>query len=267
MKKAEKKRGRPRKPKGERRSKNRTFRVRGNLDDYLIAHADEAGRSVSEEIEARLERSFYMDAVMLTFAGDAEPLLNAVATAVGVSFLKLGGLDRYRVMQAAAGYIIAAFGSLNTATTHARAKVSDLRWPPLTGKPEGHELQGLITASWVLNNLSPEVLAEQIEDIGDLAPSGPATEHSASEALMRATADIGDLAPSGPEPRVAPRRTIPDNSTAHSAREALIQRAMAAFDRQSPDLDPRERAAMEARFRAAFNEKPERGHNRRRAID
>ena len=174
MKSAQKKRGRPRKPKGERRSKNRTFRVRGNLDDYLIGSAYEAGRSVSEEIEARLERSFYMDAVMLTFAGDAEPLLNAIATAVGFSFLAGPfGLDRYRVMQAATGYIIAAFGSLNTATTHTRAKVSDLRWPPLSGKPEGHELQGLITASWVLNNLSPEILAEQIADIDDLASSSP----------------------------------------------------------------------------------------------
>jgi len=50
--------GRPPKYKGERLSKNRTFRVRGLLDEQLIAAAAESGRSVSEEIEYRLERSF-----------------------------------------------------------------------------------------------------------------------------------------------------------------------------------------------------------------
>src|SRR5215472_9218640 len=50
--------GRPPKRKGERLSKNRTFRVRGTLDEQLEAAAQEAGRSVSEEIEHRLEQSF-----------------------------------------------------------------------------------------------------------------------------------------------------------------------------------------------------------------
>jgi hypothetical protein len=166
MKGSKKRRGRPSKPKGERRSKNRTFRVRGVMDEYLIAHADEAGRSVSEEIEARLERSFYMDGVMLTYAGDAGPLLNAVATAVGVSFLKGPyGLDRYRVMQAAVGYIIAAFGSSRTATTH------NARWPALKGMPEGDELEGMRIAYWVLNNLKPEYLEKQIADLAEILKS------------------------------------------------------------------------------------------------
>jgi predicted HicB family RNase H-like nuclease len=50
--------GRPPKRKGERLSKNRTFRVRGTLDEQLVVAADAARRSVSEEIEYRLERSF-----------------------------------------------------------------------------------------------------------------------------------------------------------------------------------------------------------------
>jgi hypothetical protein len=50
--------GRPPKRQGERLSKNRTFRVRGTLDEQLEAAAQEAGRSVSEEIEHRLEQSF-----------------------------------------------------------------------------------------------------------------------------------------------------------------------------------------------------------------
>jgi hypothetical protein len=50
--------GRPPKHEGERLSKNRTFRVRGTLDKQLEAAAQEARRSVSEEIERRLEASF-----------------------------------------------------------------------------------------------------------------------------------------------------------------------------------------------------------------
>lgn len=50
--------GRPPKRLGERLSKNRTFRVRGDLDTLLTAAAQSAARSVSEEIEFRLERSF-----------------------------------------------------------------------------------------------------------------------------------------------------------------------------------------------------------------
>lgn len=50
--------GRPPRHKGERLSKNRTFRVRGGLDARLQRAAAKAGRSVSEEIEWRLEQSF-----------------------------------------------------------------------------------------------------------------------------------------------------------------------------------------------------------------
>jgi hypothetical protein len=50
--------GRPPKHEGELLSKNRTFRVRGTLDEQLEAAAQKAGRSVSEEIERRLEQSF-----------------------------------------------------------------------------------------------------------------------------------------------------------------------------------------------------------------
>jgi len=50
--------GRPPKHEGERLSKNRTFRVRGTLDEQLEAAAQKAGRSVSEEIERRLADTF-----------------------------------------------------------------------------------------------------------------------------------------------------------------------------------------------------------------
>jgi len=43
---------------GKERAKSRTFRVPGDLDEKLEAAATQSGRSVSEEIEYRLERSF-----------------------------------------------------------------------------------------------------------------------------------------------------------------------------------------------------------------
>jgi hypothetical protein len=53
--------GRPPRHGSERLSKSRTFRVRPHLDELLQKAAAEAGRSVSEEIEYRLDRSFYGD--------------------------------------------------------------------------------------------------------------------------------------------------------------------------------------------------------------
>lgn len=41
--------------------KDRTFRVTPSLDERLKAAAAQTGRSVSEEIEYRLERSFWCE--------------------------------------------------------------------------------------------------------------------------------------------------------------------------------------------------------------
>lgn len=46
------------KPAAERKRNNLTFRVRDNLKSQLQASADENQRSLSKEIECRLERSF-----------------------------------------------------------------------------------------------------------------------------------------------------------------------------------------------------------------
>ena len=54
-------RGRPPRHGGERLIKNRTFRVRGGLDEKLLAAAAASERSVSEEIEFRLIQSFNRD--------------------------------------------------------------------------------------------------------------------------------------------------------------------------------------------------------------
>jgi hypothetical protein len=64
------KRGRPPRHKGEVLAKNRTFRVRGELDEQLQGSAAKAGRSVSEEIEYRLSRSYFDDLRAAEFVGD-----------------------------------------------------------------------------------------------------------------------------------------------------------------------------------------------------
>ena len=53
--------GRPPRHAGERLVKNRTFRVRGSVDDQLQAATEQSRRTVSAEIEFRLEDSFYVD--------------------------------------------------------------------------------------------------------------------------------------------------------------------------------------------------------------
>ena len=53
--------GRPPRHAGERLVKNRTFRVWGQLDDQLQATAEQSGRTVSAEIEFRLEHSYQVD--------------------------------------------------------------------------------------------------------------------------------------------------------------------------------------------------------------
>jgi hypothetical protein len=79
--------GRPPKHEGERLSKNRTFRVRGTLDEQLEAAAQKAGRSVSEEIERRLADTFRTEG---TYGG---PHISAVFRLIvdSIALLKTGG--------------------------------------------------------------------------------------------------------------------------------------------------------------------------------
>lgn len=64
-----KKGGRPLKHKGEPLSKTRFFRMRPRLDDLLQAAAVEASRTVSQEIEYRLETSFHDERMALALTG------------------------------------------------------------------------------------------------------------------------------------------------------------------------------------------------------
>lgn len=64
-----KKGGRPLKHAGEPLSKTRSFRVRPRLDELLQTSAAEASRTVSQEIEHRLELSFHDERVALAHTG------------------------------------------------------------------------------------------------------------------------------------------------------------------------------------------------------
>src|SRR5262245_41521045 len=61
VRKKKPKAGRPPRHAGEHLTKNRTFRVWAKLDDQLTAAAEQSRRTVSAEIEYRLENSFRMD--------------------------------------------------------------------------------------------------------------------------------------------------------------------------------------------------------------
>lgn len=92
---AKKKRGRPPRHAGEKLSKTRTFRVRGALDETLQEAATKAGRSVSEEIEHRLERSFYDDREARRFLGSevGSEILRLIRLAMSLEAVTSGGND------------------------------------------------------------------------------------------------------------------------------------------------------------------------------
>ena len=60
---AKKRIGRPPKAKEDRKAVNFTFRSRGQMRERLQAAAIASGRSISEEIELRLERSFWREEI------------------------------------------------------------------------------------------------------------------------------------------------------------------------------------------------------------
>ena len=68
-----KRRGRPPIPEAERKVGNLTFRTRGGLRAKLEVAAEESGRSVSEEIEHRLQVSFDQNAFALQVYGRVNP--------------------------------------------------------------------------------------------------------------------------------------------------------------------------------------------------
>ena len=106
--------GRPPRHPGERLSKNRTFRVRGGLDERLPAAAAATGRSVSEEIEFRLDQSFDRDAFFgLVLGGDENAkVLQSIATVMKLESYKghwLKDVETSDTVRRAVNFVIGQF--------------------------------------------------------------------------------------------------------------------------------------------------------------
>jgi Arc-like DNA binding domain len=63
--------GRPPKPPNNRKSVNFTFRSREEMREQLRVAADRSGRSISEEIEYRLNQSFQKELILEAAAKEA----------------------------------------------------------------------------------------------------------------------------------------------------------------------------------------------------
>jgi hypothetical protein len=157
--------GRPPRHAGEILSKNRTFRVRDNLDQQLRTSAANAGRTVSLEIERRLEAVFLGSDV----GGEILRLIRLAMAAEGVV-----GLDwdrnpvRSENLRVTINAIIATVCEL------------PLELPPPEKRTEGlRNAKHLLLVSNVRRKLPNEILFSDLEDLefGEVsarpvAPSG-----------------------------------------------------------------------------------------------
>src|SRR4051812_7138361 len=81
-----KRRGRPPKYAGEGKRQNFSFRIRSSVRNQLIGAVAESGRSLSEEIEYRLEQSFELPKLMDAMAEKAvRKVINATVSVRGTS--------------------------------------------------------------------------------------------------------------------------------------------------------------------------------------
>lgn len=62
--------GRPPRHEGRPLARSRAFRLLGSLDQQLLEAANKSKRSISEEVEYRLSRSFFDDALAAGYLGD-----------------------------------------------------------------------------------------------------------------------------------------------------------------------------------------------------
>jgi Arc-like DNA binding domain len=85
--------GRPPKAEADRKATHFTFRTRGGLRELLLTAAAASGRSVSEEIERRLEASFRSDEILEG--------LRAIREAIGLPRDEI--LETLRAMREAIG--------------------------------------------------------------------------------------------------------------------------------------------------------------------
>jgi hypothetical protein len=166
--------GRPPRHAGEILSKNRTFRVRDNLDQQLRTSAANAGRTVSLEIERRLEDSYFRDRLEAVFLGSD----------VGGEILRL-----IRLAMAAEGVVGLDWDRNPVRSENLRVTINaiiatvcelPLELPPPEKRTEGlRNAKHLLLVSNVRRKLPNEILFSDLEDLefGEVsarpvAPSG-----------------------------------------------------------------------------------------------
>ena len=142
-----KRRGRPPKPEQERKRGYLAFRARDHLRDDLRRRAEREGRSISEEIEHRLERSLYEEELF----GDAVHV-RLVVQNIGRIFHELELLTGRR-----------AFGPHGDPWLHQQAWEALSRWFAAT-RPAG-EIQAPSALSDAYEPRPPDTL---ISALGDL---------------------------------------------------------------------------------------------------
>jgi hypothetical protein len=146
--------GRPARHPGEILSKNRTFRCRDRLDEMLQESAAHAGRTVSSEIERRLEESYFRERTEAEFLGSE--LSGEILRLIRLAMVNEGGVgdwgrDRARAenVRVAANAIIAVICRL------------PLDLPPPEMKTAGlEEARHLLLKSTFRSRLTRRILAE-----------------------------------------------------------------------------------------------------------
>lgn len=128
------------------------MRTTKEIRDALEEVAKNSGRSLAQEVEARLERTFYLDASMMLTHGPDANLIYALSTAVAMCAM-LEFNERPRALQVAAVHIIAAMFEIDIPKSN---QVRSVEW--LISTP--FAMQGLKIADRVLRNIgSPGPIA------------------------------------------------------------------------------------------------------------
>jgi hypothetical protein len=149
----------PKTTKGPGKRHPLNMRTTKELRQRLDSAAKKSGRSLVQEVEARLDRSFYLDGILKTHMGEAGELVNALSLAVSYALLrsKLDKQDQYRALQVAAGYIIAAFGAVMPPKFGYKGFLSIFKTTDV------FELEGMWIAQQVLKGLGFSELAALLD--------------------------------------------------------------------------------------------------------
>lgn len=169
--------GRPPKPARERKRSNFTFRVRDDLRRLLEDGAAENGRSVSEEIEAQLERSYLEKMARYRELGPPH-----IAAAAKMLANVLSSLEEITDRQ--------TFGELGDPFLHSQAWRAMNQWflatrPPGDEKPPEKEV--LLIPEDVIPEMGPYLMRDQLRYVRVMHdPALPEKGHIATEAYASA---------------------------------------------------------------------------------